>query len=325
MKGSENPLFGGHYALWSLMLCFGVVGLVNLGGLRHDYDEGQYIALASAIASGEVPFRDFFYHQPAYYLYLLSLLPEPGPSTLWLYRLPAFIGTWLTGAVLYFLARDGLKLRLSILAPALFYGSLLVGPGLLALPHGLMILGTTLGVYFIFVRGEGRHVLFAGCVMACAVCLKALAISSVIAMVLALVVLKEHRAKLVPFVASVAVVGLLGIVGLHLLTDGGFVHALTLQFSRTSAQSGVQIMQSLPGLANDMESLGDVSSVGFNAAIHAIALTGLPLKFAGNYLLANNTLHSLVLGVVGLVGLFAHRKQSPWFIVLGLWWFLALV
>ena len=141
MEGSEKAQLGGSSGLWVLMLCFGALGLTNLGGLRHDYDEGQYIALASAIASGEVPFKDFFYHQPAYYLYLLSFLPDPGPSTVWLYRLPAFIGTWLTGAVLYFLARDGLKLRLSLLAPALFYGSVLVAPGFLALPHGLMIFG----------------------------------------------------------------------------------------------------------------------------------------------------------------------------------------
>ena len=324
MEGSKKSLSGEYLGLWALMLCFGALGLMNLGGLRHDYDEGQYIALASAIASGEVPFKDFFYHQPAYYLYLLSFLPAPGPDTVWLYRLPAFVGTWLTGGVLYFLAKDGLKLRLSILAPALFYGSLLVEPGFLALPHGLMIFGTALGVYLIFLQGERRHVIAAGCVMACAVCLKALAISSIFAVALALVLLREHRSKLIPFSLSVAAVGLLGILGLHVLTDGGFVHALTLQFSRTSAQSGVQIMKSLPGLANDMEALGDVSSVAFNAAIHGLALTALPLKFSGNYLIANNTLHSLILGLVGLTGLFFRREKSQWFVILGLWWSMAL-
>ena len=43
---------------------------------------------------------------------------------------------------------------------------------------------------------------------------------------------------------------------MHALSDGGFTHALTLQLSRTSAQSGVQIMKSLPGLSADMESRG---------------------------------------------------------------------
>ena len=59
-------------------------------------------------------------------------------------------------------------------------------------------------------------------------------------------------------------------------------------------------MKSLPGLSADMESLGDVSSVLFNAAIHGVALTDLPLKFPGNYILANSTLHLCILALCGL-------------------------
>ena len=301
-------------------LCFGGVGLHFLGLMRHDYDEGQYIALAQAIGAGEVPLRDFFYHQTAYFLYLLSWLPEPHSENLWLYRLPALAGSCLTGVVLYWIARDGLKLRFAILAPVFFYGSLLLDPGLQALPHGLMIFCTALGIYLIFVRGERQHVVWGAVVMATGVCLKPLAIAPVIASALALGLLPRYRTHWFTYCLTIAAVGTLGFLGMHLLTDGGFTHALTLQFSRTSAQSGVQIMKTLPGLSADMEALGDVSSVLFNVAIHGIALTRLPLSFPGDYLFANSTLHVVLLGLGGLWALGRNRKDSPWFVVLGLWW-----
>ncbi len=325
MERAQEDILQSRWLLFAVMGCFGALALWKLGLFRHDYDEGQYIALAQAIASGEVPFRDFFYHQPAYYLYLLSWLPEPNAESIWLYRLPAWVGVWLTGAVLYAIAREGLNLRLAILAPLLFYASLLVAPGVQALPHGLMIFGTALGFYLVLVRGDRRNVVAGATLMAVAVCLKPLAISSVIALAFTLLILPKTRKYLVLYVLTVALVGTLGILGMHLLSDGGFTHALTLQLSRTSSQSGVQIMKSLPGLSADMEGLGEVSSLLFNVAVHGIALTQLPLDFPGNYIFANSTFQLLILASIGLWGMRTARRESPWFSALGLWWLMAAI
>ena len=71
MEPLSKAIFQGRTVLALVMVWFGGLGLLNLELFRHDYDEGQYIALAQAIAQGEVPFRDFFYHQPSYFLHLL--------------------------------------------------------------------------------------------------------------------------------------------------------------------------------------------------------------------------------------------------------------
>ena len=325
MEEAQEGILESRWLLTVVMGCFGALALWKLGLFRHDYDEGQYIALGQAIASGEVPFRDFFYHQPAYYLYLLSWLPEPTAQSIWLYRLPGLIGIWVTGGVLYFIAKDGLNLRLAILAPVVFYACLLLAPGVQALPHGLMILGTALGFYLILVRGGRLHIIVGATLMAVAVCLKPLAISAVIAMAFTLLILPENRKHFILYLLTVALVGTLGILGMHLLSDGGFTHALTLQLSRTSSQSGVQIMKSLPGLSADMDTLGEVSSILFNVAGHGIALTQLPLDFPGNYVFANSTLQLLVLALIGLWGLRTVGRETPWFTALGLWWLMAAV
>ena len=193
MEPLSKAIFQGRTALALVMVWFGGLGLLNLELFRHDYDEANTSPWHRPLLRARCLFRDFFYHQPSYFLHLLSWLPEPQPQSLWLYRLPALLGSWLTGFVLYEIAREGLRLRLAILAPVLFYASLLLTPGMQALPHGLMIFTTALGFYLIFVRGGRKHIVVGAALMASGVCLKPLAIAPVFACACALLILPKYR------------------------------------------------------------------------------------------------------------------------------------
>jgi 4-amino-4-deoxy-L-arabinose transferase-like glycosyltransferase len=242
-----------------------------LGRLAYRFDEGVYIAQARLIASGEIPHRDFFLHQPALYPATLAALVWGNPSSLTPYRLVSLVVTAITAWLVFLLARRALSDGAGLAALALFLFHPLQYFGLIAYPNALMVLLAVAGFCLAIFPGSRRHVALAGVCLALSVLFKPVSLSTVLAVVLALLLSRQGRRRLPVLLGSLAGAGLGVTLVLTWISRGGFAQLLHLQVLRLFKGGGFEIMQGMERFQGIMDGAGVSSSLAWNLSRLRIA------------------------------------------------------
>ncbi len=220
----------------------------ELTSLQHNFDEGVNVYAARLIQQGQVPFRDFFYQQPALYIYLLSLLPT---NQIWYGRLVSLLAAAASALVLLAIARHtfGARSWAPFVAVALFSGAGLQYFDLLALPVACMLLFGLLAAWLLCYRPGGLGAAAsAGVCLALAIHFKPIALALAVALALALTVDPRRRRLVVPLTLVTGVVGLMGLALWHVVTAGAFTELIVTQTWHRASLSQVEAMATLPGL-----------------------------------------------------------------------------
>lgn len=222
--------------LWS---GFAALALGFCPSLAPNFDEGVYLAQAEFIWNGQVPFRDFFYHQTPLYPLLIAPSAAFGTASVFVARGVSILATATAGLLLGRLACAYSGPRAGLFAQSIFYLAPLSHYGLLVLPNGIMVLCTVTGFYLLLVR---ERPVLAGCALAVAVFLKPLAVSTAIALVLS----AAFARRSVPRVILGGALGGTLLIGLTALWSGGaFFDLLALQFGRYGERSGFEVMEQI--------------------------------------------------------------------------------
>ncbi len=291
-------------ALAGVCAAFAISYALVLDDLPHNIDEGANLLLARAVAGGARPYADFFYHQFPLHLYLYAGLAHLAPDSVFLHRLVSLVATLAAGLVVYALAARLLAPWAAVAATALFYFAPIQHHAVLAMPNGLMMLCTLLGVWCIATRSGPRADALGGAALVLAVLLKPLAISAVAAVGLVLLLRGDSRARLPRVAAVVAAGGLVAWGALHLLSGGTFTELLLLQAQRFAAGSEFRPLESFGGVA-EATSQGAVSSaLRWNWHTHVSAFTS-----ALGPLLSANFL--LLLAAAGGAASLVRRRPPP--------------
>jgi hypothetical protein len=258
-------------AAWLLCALFVGVSAPKLRHLQPNFDEGVYLVQAALVRRGEVPFVDFFCHQPPLYLYALAAFSRPGPDAVFSGRLLSLLATAGCGVLI---ARAGGKLggaTPGLLAQLAFYAAPLQVYGLLALPNALMVALATAGIVAVAFFERVRWAVVGGTCLAAAVLVKPLALPAALAAVAVAAAFPSQRRKLPALVASGLVAGLLAWAVLHAASAGAFTEVLSLQARRYSGRSGFELMAHYVDFREAMVERGATTPTRWNLSEHHLA------------------------------------------------------
>ncbi|MDJ0787612.1 MAG: glycosyltransferase family 39 protein [Myxococcota bacterium] len=284
------------------VLGFGLLGASLLPSLEYFFDEGVAVQQARLIRAGELPYRDFFYHQTPLYPLTLAALTAPAPDSLFAHRLPSLLATLATGWLVFRLAGAMAGGAVALLAMVLFYTAPLQYFGLVAAPNAAMLLAATAGVACIAVaRGRGA-VLAGGAIFAVALLLKPIAIATATGVGLFLLLSREQRWKLGWAVLGGAGCGAAAWLTLDWGSAGAFTELLALQASRHGEAAGFELMRQYPSVGGPAASNGIETLLGWNLHQHVQTFLSRPLS--------NPFFPLLALAVVGQVWLVSPMGRS---------------
>jgi hypothetical protein len=258
-------------AAWVLCALFLVVSAPKLRHLQPNFDEGVYIVQAQLVRRGEVPYVDFFCHQPPLYLYALAGFTPPGPEAIFRGRLLSLLATAACGVAV---AHAGRKLAgpvPGLLAQLAFYAAPLQVYGMLALPGAVMVLLSTIGVCAVAFSERAWATTAGGVCLAAAVLVKPLALPVVLAVVLVVAASRSQRRKLPALAASGLGAGLAAWIVLHLASSGAFTEVLALQARRYSGRSGFELMAHYVDFRAAMIERGATTPTLWNLSEHRAA------------------------------------------------------
>lgn len=294
-------LAGRDAAAWLLCGLFVAGGLPLLAGLEYNYDEGVYIQQALLILQGQLPFRDFFYHQTPLFPFSLAAAGAVAPQSLLAYRALSLVATALAGVFVHRIALRFVPWRWALVAMLLFYVVPLQFYGLLALPVALMQLCVIAGIALAFFSWRPRTVA-CGIMLCCvSVLYKPLTVAACLALGIALVVVPEQRRKLPWAVAAVVVVVAVAWGVFHVASDGVFTTMITLQASRYATKGGFEVMMAFEPFRKIAEAAGVSTPFAWNVNEHRTTFLVMPL--------ANGNFWLLLLGLGGLAVVWGPRGR----------------
>ncbi len=292
---------------------FVAYGLLRLAHLEHNFDEGVYIQQARLVLAGQMPYVDFFYHQPPLYLYTLAAFAAPAQESLIAYRLPSLLASALSGLFVFAMARRLLPPVPALMALVLFYTAPLMYYGLLALPNAVMLCLGTSGAWLLGFQRGARHAVPGAVLLVLAVLEKPVGLPFAAAVGLATLADRTRRREAAwAAAAAIATAGGAWLL-FDLLSAGVFTELLSLQAGRFSAKSGYELMLSYPPFLDRVESQGLHSPLAWNLNEHLLSLL-LPGPFG--------SLHLVLLGAFGQIRV-ARRPPAAWrghrLLIAGLW------
>ncbi len=264
-------------AVLLLATAFAAFSAALLANLAHIIDEGVNILYGGAIARGETPYVDFFYHQPPLHLYVLAAMSHLDPYSVFLHRLPSLVATAASGGFLYAIARRIGPPRAAVASVALFYWNPLQTFDLLALPEAPMLLFSLAGVYGVVFREERRWVVLGAASLVVSVLFKPLSLATIAAVGTTLALRPEQRWKLLPFTTVIAAGGIASWVVLHVATDGVFSELLGVTFDRYTRKTWFRRLQALTGLQAMVPAFFTRSPMRFALFSHLLAAVYLSL------------------------------------------------
>jgi hypothetical protein len=270
--GSRSWLDRNHaVAVWLLCGIFFAVSAPRLPYLQPNFDEGVYLVQAQLVRQGNVPYVDFFCHQPPLYLYALAPFAVPGPDSVTFGRLLSLLATGACGVLV---AKAGRRLAGStaaVLGQLAFYGAPLQIYGMLALPNALMVLLSAAGVFAVLLSERTRSTVAGGVLLTAAVLVKPLAMPVALATVLLVAAFRSERRKLPALVLSGLFAGLAAWLALHAASQGAFTEVLSLQARRYSGRSGFELMAHYVDFRTAMIERGAATPTLWNLSEHRAA------------------------------------------------------
>jgi hypothetical protein len=286
---------------WLLFGFFLVCGMPLLAGFEYNYDEGVYIQQALLILHGELPFRDFFYHQTPLFPFSLAAAGAIAPHSLLAYRALSLVATAIAGVFVYRIALRFVPGRWALVAMLLFYAVPLQFYGLLAMPTAMMQLCVIAGIALAFFSSRPLTVA-CGITLCClSVLYKPLAVFACLALGISLVAIPEQRRKLPWAVATVVLVVAAAWGAFHAMSDGVFTRVITLQASRYATKGGFEVMMAFEPFRKIAAAWGVSTPLGWNLNEHRTTFLVMPLL--------NGNLWLLLLGIGGLTVLWGSRGR----------------
>lgn len=222
-----------------LSVAFAALIIPWLDAMPWEYDEGTYMLMARAILRGEVPFVDFFYHQPPLHLYLLAAWGKLFGQTVFVYRLLSVASIGLSGVLLFVIIRPFCGPLPALVAQAIFLFSPSQVHALAAVAEVPMVTAILLGAALLFV-GERRWSAYAaGVAFVAAILIKPTCLPMVAAAALSLVYARDWR-RLGDLALAGVVAAVAGLAWTMWLSDGIFTEILRFQaLERIGTRAGM--------------------------------------------------------------------------------------
>lgn len=271
-------------AAWLLAVAFIILAAPRLPTLWPNFDEGVYTLQAGLVRQGQVPYVDFFYHQPPLYLYVLATLGRFGPDPVTAGRFLSLAATALCGVVVMHAGRRLAGAAVGLVAQLAFYAAPLQVYGMLALPNAAMVLLSATGIFAAVFCERRRWAALGGVCLALAVLVKPLDVPAVLATLATLAAFRDQRRKLPVLVASGLAAGLAAWLAFHVASHGGFTETLLLQARRYAGRSGFELMSHYADFRTAMIDREADTPLQWNLSEHARAFLTHGL-FNGNLLL----------------------------------------
>src|SRR5262249_16076501 len=108
-------------ALWCVVAAFVAAGLLLLPSRQHTFDEGLYIQQALLILRGQLPYRDFFYHQTPLYPFVLAVVGWLLSPSVFVFRALSLVATAATGVLVHRIAGRFVAPNAAVCATVFFY------------------------------------------------------------------------------------------------------------------------------------------------------------------------------------------------------------
>ena len=267
---NENTLF---YILSAVFI--GLTPLI-LRSLTFDIDEGIYIQQARLIQQGKVPYVDFFHHQTPLYLYALALWGKLFGNTLLAYRLLSMFALCGVAFFIFKISKAYTKKYFAVLTALLFYFAPLLHYGKLALPNSIMLLCSVAAIYLVLQKKSWQSFFLAGFLLACAILLKPIALSTGLATGLTLIIARVGLKKILLFITGGLSLALTSLIGFHFITGGLFTAVLSLQANRHWHNSGYEILNTYPFFVDRLKERGLKTVVEFNLDSHFTSFADPP-------------------------------------------------
>ena len=287
--------------MWVLFGIFVGYSLFFLNTFFYNYDEGVYIYQSQMIWQGQWPYKDFFHHQPPFYLFSLAPLHFFSPTSLFTFRLLSLIAIALSGVVFYQICRRYLPIVPSQMALILYYFAPLQLHGKHALPIGLMVFLSILGCYLILFHSSRYKVFLGGMCLGLSILYKPLTLAVCLAVGITLILSKQQRSKIIPLVASLLFTGVLSWYLLHWMSEGQFTELIQLQMNRYASRGGFEIMrESYPPFREFLENHHIHSALEWNFRSHIAAFYSVDFRGSSGYAAINMNFYLLVIAFGGI-------------------------
>jgi hypothetical protein len=301
-------------APWIVCAAFVAYAEPLLRTLQYNFDEGIYIQQALLVLAGQLPYRDFFYHQTPLYPFTLAAVGAVLPRSLLVFRGVSLVATAGTGVVVHRIATELVPRRAALAAQLLFYGVPLQFYGLLAVPLAPMLLLQTAGTYLLLFRSAPAAVRWGVVLLVLSVLFKPLSASAALAAGVCLLVLPGQRPKIGRAIRAGFATTLVAWGVFHALSRGAFTKLLLLQASRYAHKGGFDAMMQYEPFRKVALAFGATTAVGWNVQQMRLAFF-LMGPVNGNFWL-------LVLGAAGQVVMWRAwgRRWAGWRLVVTLWW-----
>jgi 4-amino-4-deoxy-L-arabinose transferase-like glycosyltransferase len=207
----------------------------TLDAIFWDYDEGYYMLDARHVGAGLRPYRDFPYHQPPLYLYLLALSGKLFGPTIFGFRVLSLASMAASGFLLFWLARVSVGPLPALTAQAFFLFSQSQIYALSAVPEPPTVFFTLVGAACLFLGTGGGSACLAATAFVIAMLLKPTCLLMVAAAAASLALAGAWR-RLAHLTAGGILAAVAALAWTIWLSDGIFADVLRLQLERVSTQ-----------------------------------------------------------------------------------------
>lgn len=269
--------------------------------------------------AGQLPYRDFFYHQTPLYPFALAAVAAPAPDALWLYRLPSLLATALCGVAVHRIALRLTTKPGALVAALLFFAAPLQYFDLVAMPNALMLATSTCAFALVWYGKRTIAIVLGALLFAISILLKPIAISAALAVGITLAARRDRWRNLLVATLAGGVAMAAAWALFDALSDGAFTQLLWLQATRHADGGGFELIKQYKAIGGPAERQGLSSVVLWN--VHEHMITFLSASRANQmFPLAGLALGGQIL--IWTPGGAAFRDQR---LALTLWWMVPLV
>lgn len=210
-------------------------------------DEGVFLTIGNSLASGKVPYSDFFDHKPPGIYYLFSLIALTFGKNILVFRVVLLLANLFSALLVFFIAIK-IKKGTEVFAALLFLISLIFFEGNYLVAEPFLVFFLLLGLFCLLLYEENKKLPFlilAGFFLAVMCLFKQTAFLSFVPIVLYLIISKYKSKEVALFLLPVALVGLAVLFNLREVFPQAFNQIVTLNFTSYPSENFNTVVKSL--------------------------------------------------------------------------------